>query len=335
MVAPKISVVVPAYNVENYVEQCIDSLLNQTFQDIELIIIDDCSTDKTLEIINNKYGKLDNVSIFKNDVNIGQGQTRNKAMKIARGKYIYFLDSDDVLLSNGLETLYVLAEKNNADIMHINEWYEPEDEFFDLRKKVPVKIKRDAGFRPEPHRLPMDANVRVREIYGKQRHSVMVWLNLYRRDFLLENKLKFPAMIHEDNVFAMACYVVTDKFYSSPGAFYLYRQRKNSTIGEFSYAKLEREINAMVVGLRYLDKMLSAYVDSETVRIGKISFFYELFHNIIPYYTDGKKIPVKTLETVEVTLKDYFGRDYFLVSMLMHHAASAYCRLNKANVQRT
>lgn len=108
---PAISVIVPAYNVEKYVEQCIDSLLNQTFKDIEIIIIDDCSTDKTFEIINNKYGKIPNVSIFKNDVNIGQGQTRNKAMKIAKGKYIYFLDSDDVLLSHGLERLYLLAEK--------------------------------------------------------------------------------------------------------------------------------------------------------------------------------------------------------------------------------
>lgn len=326
---PAISVIVPAYNVEKYVERCIDSLLNQTFKDIEIIIIDDCSTDKTFEIINNKYGKIPNVSIFKNDVNIGQGQTRNKAMKIAKGKYIYFLDSDDVLLSHGLERLYLLAKKNNADIMHITEWYEPEEEFFDLSKKVPAKIRRDAGFRPEPHRLPMDVNVRIRETYGTQRHSVMVWQNLYRKGFLLENNMEFPAMIHEDNVFAMVCYAATDRFFCSPGAFYLYRQRKNSTIGEVSYGRLESEIKAMILGLKYLDKVLPLYVDSETVRMGKLFLFNELWHNILPYYANGKQIPKKTIETVERVLKDCFGDDSFLVGMLMHRAGAMSCRLRK------
>ena len=134
-------------------------------------------------------------------------------------------------------------------------------------------------------------------------------------------------MIHEDNVFAMACYVVTDKFYCSPGAFYLYRQRKNSTIGEVSYDKLEREIKALVVGLKYLDEVLPIYVDSETVRRGKVSLFNELWHNILPYYANGKQVPIKTVVSVERVLKDCFGDDYFLVGMLMHQAGAVSCRL--------
>ena len=328
-VIPMISVIVPAYNVEKYVEKCIDSLLKQTFKDIELIIIDDCSEDKTLEIIKSKYGHLDNVRISRNDVNMSQGMTRNKAIKIARGKYIYFLDSDDILLPHGLEMLYTLSEENNADVMHMTEWYEPEEESFDLREKFSAKHMRDAGFQPHLSRLPMDAMTRIRDIYGTQRYSVMVCQNLYRREFLVEKKLEFPAMIHEDNVFILACYAATDRYYCSPGAFYLYRQRKNSTTGEVSYKKLEREIKALKVGFEYLDKMLYPYVDSETIRRAKLYLFNELWHNILPYYENGEQIPLKTIESVEHTMDEYFGKDSFLVSMLMHKAGSASCRLKK------
>lgn len=326
---PAISVIVPTYNVEKYVEQCIDSLLNQTFSDIEVIIIDDCSTDGSLKLVTDKYGDIANVFICHNNINLGLGMTRNRGMKMAHGKYVYFLDSDDVLLPNGLERLYILAEQNQADVMHINEWYEPRDEFFDLRKKVPAKVMRDALFQPDLQRFPLDVEQRINKIYGTQRHAVMVWLNLYRREFLEKNSLEFPAIIHEDNAFALACYASTDRIYSISGAFYLYRQRNSSIVGGIGYDRLEREVKAIVLGMKYVGKMLSYHVSPANVRMGKIHFFNDLWGNVLPYYADGINIPAKTIETVEKTMKDVLGEDYLLASMLMHHACAYFSRLRK------
>ena len=81
------------------------------------------------------------------------------------------------------------------------------------------------------------------------------------------------------------------------------------------------------MGLKYLDEVLPIYVDSETVRRGKVSLFNELWHNILPYYANGKQVPIKTVVSVERVLKDCFGDDYFLVGMLMHQAGAVSCRL--------
>ena len=110
---PKISVIMPMYNVEKYVGCAIQSLLNQTFTDFEAILIDDCSTDNTLAVA--KSFADSRIKIFKNKKNLGAAQSRNIGMSHAQGEYIYFFDSDDALMPNALELMITAAEKNNAD----------------------------------------------------------------------------------------------------------------------------------------------------------------------------------------------------------------------------
>ena len=90
-----ISVIIPVYNNENYIDKCLDSIIKQTYHNIEIIVINDCSTDNVEEIIM-KYKNIDDRIIYlKNNQNIGVGATRNIGISISKGKYIYFLDSDD------------------------------------------------------------------------------------------------------------------------------------------------------------------------------------------------------------------------------------------------
>ena len=112
---PKISVIVPMYNVEKYVGCAIQTLLNQTFTDFEAILVDDCSTDNTLAVA--KSFNDPRIKIFANERNFGAAETRNIGMSHAHGKYIYFFDSDDALLPNALQLLITAAEKNNADVV--------------------------------------------------------------------------------------------------------------------------------------------------------------------------------------------------------------------------
>lgn len=113
--ALKISVLMPAYNVENYIEEAVQSILNQSFKDFELIILEDSSTDNTWEIMQ-KFPEMDNrISVYKNDENLGISKSRNKLIKLAKAKYIAWQDADDISLPERLEHQFEYME-NNPDI---------------------------------------------------------------------------------------------------------------------------------------------------------------------------------------------------------------------------
>lgn len=135
MKTPKVSVLMPAYNSEKYIVEAIESILNQTFTDFEFIIIDDCSTDKTWEIIQ-KYSKNDKrILAIKNEKNLGISGNRNKLKKLAKGDYIMWQDSDDISMPNRMEKqVEVLSNDSEIGIVggYINQFNESED--FSIRK---------------------------------------------------------------------------------------------------------------------------------------------------------------------------------------------------------
>ena len=111
-----ISVIVPIYNAADSLERCIDSIMKQNYSNIEIILIDDCSTDKSLEICK-KFSKMDKrINITKNENNMGVSQTRNKGIDISKGDYICFVDSDDYINDNYVEILYNNIKKYNVDL---------------------------------------------------------------------------------------------------------------------------------------------------------------------------------------------------------------------------
>ncbi len=115
----KVSVIVPIYNAERYLKRCLDSIVNQTLFDIEIICIDDGSTDNSLEILN-EYIKNDNRIKLIQQVNSGQGVARNKGIDIAEGEFIAFVDADDYIEPNMYQDLYNVAKKYDVDCVHCN-----------------------------------------------------------------------------------------------------------------------------------------------------------------------------------------------------------------------
>ncbi|HFI0253494.1 TPA: glycosyltransferase family 2 protein [Streptococcus suis] len=114
---PKISIIVPVYNTEKYIGDCIQSILQQSLKDIELILVNDCSTDHSLEILK-QYKQNDNrITIIDLPENMGVGDARNKGIELSSGEFISFVDSDDVIKSDMLEKLYTQAKKENAEIV--------------------------------------------------------------------------------------------------------------------------------------------------------------------------------------------------------------------------
>ena len=112
-----ISVVIPTYNCANFLDKAIQSILNQTYKDYEIIIVDDCSTDNTKEILE-KYNKLKNFKIITNDTNVGVGISRKNGINAANGEYITFLDADDYLLDTFLEMNFNLIKQHDSDVVY-------------------------------------------------------------------------------------------------------------------------------------------------------------------------------------------------------------------------
>ena len=126
---PAISVIIPMYNTEKYIEECLQSLLNQTLKNFEVIVVDDCSTDNSVAIVQKVIPAFDaqniEITVATNQTNSGcPGIPRNFGITISKGKYICFLDSDDFLSEDVLEDFYNVAEEFNADVVHAEKCFE-------------------------------------------------------------------------------------------------------------------------------------------------------------------------------------------------------------------
>ena len=191
-----ISVIIPVYNVEDYLHVCINSVLKQTYQDFEIICIDDASTDHSLEILEFFTQKDSRVKILKNDSCKGPGFSRNRGLELARGKYIYFLDSDDWLSPNAFEILIEKSEKDNLDILMFKcvVYYEETCEFgmedyYDMEFMNEYEGNVFNHFNLDKTKLFLTPN--------------SPWNKFYLKLFLDENNIRFPNqnLIHEDNPF--------------------------------------------------------------------------------------------------------------------------------------
>lgn len=221
---PKVSVVIPVYNAEKYLAECLDSVLAQTLQELEVICIDDGSADSSLELLKEYAGKDDRISVYTQE-NCGLAETRNRGMKKARGEYIEFLDSDDWLEPQALERLYETSSERQLDILFFDG-----DTVYDndnARKEHPEYqgyyhrtgkyAEKCAGFR-------MLARMREEKEY---RTSVV--MQMYSRKFLENAGISFcSGIIHEDNDFTFRACLLAENAGYLPENFYKRRVHDDS-----------------------------------------------------------------------------------------------------------
>ncbi|MBQ3442326.1 MAG: glycosyltransferase family 2 protein [Selenomonadaceae bacterium] len=224
-----ISVIIPLYNAEKYIAECLDSLLIQTFQDFEVIVVDDCSTDDSASIVKGYISKFNGrIKLTKTEKNLKHpGASRNIGLSLASGEYIQFLDADDFLLGSALETSYNAAIKYDADIVNTSSYYR-------LNSPNDVFVYKD-GFSQnleDKTELTVDnPNENFRRLfYGKGEGNFnSCWSKLFRRDFLIKNKIIFPNLsIAEDVIFVMKAYSHAKKFLRITTPLYFYRSYNSS-----------------------------------------------------------------------------------------------------------
>ncbi|AMK15420.1 glycosyltransferase [Methanobrevibacter olleyae] len=225
---PKISIVIPVYNVENYLEKCLNSVINQTLANIEIICINDGSTDNSLKILNQFANKDNRIKVFSFE-NAGLGPSRNRGIDRANGEYVAFLDSDDWLNLTFCEEIYKSASKNKADIVLFN----AVEEYNDYKRKriyFSKKIINDDSF-------VFDFRWNPSFILDS---FFTVWSKLHRTEFLKENNIRFPSSLFEDMEFQVESYLKAKRICYNPNIFYHYRKENpksimNSLKGEDCY----------------------------------------------------------------------------------------------------
>lgn len=221
----KVSVILPIYNVASYLDETFQSLLTQTLKEIEIIAVNDGSTDNSGEIIQ-KYQQQDSRIITFTQQNKGQSAARNLALQHAKGQYIYMMDSDDVLTaSDALQVCYKYAEKNQADFI-----------FFDGESFSEKGVNRISRNTKRTHLVDENKRCNGEELLhlllDTQTHNCVVWLLFIRRDFLKRIKLQFyESIIHEDELFTTILTLSSDNIYCLKRSLVGHRIRTASTMG--------------------------------------------------------------------------------------------------------
>lgn len=235
-----ISIIIPVYNVEKYLDKCLDTVINQTYKNIEIIIVNDGSTDNSLDICN-KYKNLDNrVKVF-SIKNSGASQARNYALKKAKGKYLAFVDSDDYIDLDMIELLYNNMIKEKADLSCCS-FYEVFKD--DIKKKT-----------EEDKVYIMNNKKTIEKSFLDEGLSVYLWNKLYKRE--LFKNIELPVGKSSQERFVM--YEIFDKakrvVYQSICKYY-YIQRKNSTahnLVKVNTDSIEASLNAVNYLKKYKD----------------------------------------------------------------------------------
>ena len=193
---PKVSVIIPVFNAEKYLSDSLNSIINQTLKDIEIICINDGSFDNSLKILN-YFREIDNRIIIIDQKNKGVNYARNEGLKIAKGQFILFFDSDDILIKNALEKLFELSVEKNLEIL-----------YFNFKSIFDDKINEKHFSKNVYYKINSNENVKNgKEIYIKlMKENKWIYspcFQFIKKSFLLNNKIKFfEGIIFDDNLFS-------------------------------------------------------------------------------------------------------------------------------------
>ncbi|MBR6403094.1 MAG: glycosyltransferase [Eubacterium sp.] len=220
---PKVSVLIPAYNVEKYIEECLDSVLNQTMQDFEIVCVDDCSTDETLRILR-EYGERDDrIHVYIHDKNEGQSAGRNLALSKAVGEYVYMLDADDKLVPEALEELCNAASEDNLDLIGFETRNFADEEMFENNARIKTITYRDTEV--------LNGREALTYCMDTETFSLSVPTFMMRREYLNENSIRFvEGILHEDVGYILELIVRARRVRFLHKVYFLRRIRANSTM---------------------------------------------------------------------------------------------------------
>ena len=236
---PMVSIIIPVYNVEDYLEKCLSSVVEQSLKEIEIIIVNDESTDNSLNIIK-AYAANDSRIIIINQKNKGLGGARNSGIDIATGEYLFFLDSDDYIRNNTLDYLYHYATENLLDLVVFN--YEKVDEYGKVIHKTNFGndiVSKDDAFR---------------KIVG-HRTSPQAWNKLYKRHLFTDTDIRYPQkFLHEDLPVTYKVFWYAERIGYTNECFYSWLTRGDSITQKFTFKHIDDIASSLLQKKQFLEE---------------------------------------------------------------------------------
>ena len=257
----KVSVIIPVYNVEPYVEDCLRSVMNQTLTDIEMICIDDRGDDASIDIVKRLMAEDSRISLFVNEKNMGLATARNRGMERATGEYVYFLDSDDMITKNALEELYGKAEKECLDACIFSADFIYEDE----------SLRKIFGTNPAKYKGSYPDIMTGKELFIEWM-KVWDWMPsqpryFYKRSFLENSKIRFiDGLLHEDETFAFDVLMYAKRVRVIDEPFFIRRCRASSIM---SSTPTMRNVESCIEILSHVDAYEKKYAGENDENAGK------------------------------------------------------------------
>lgn len=225
------SIIVPIYNVENYLSDCLDSILSQSFRDFEVIGINDASTDNSYHILTDYANKYSNIRVINLIKNQGLSHARNMGMDIAKGKYLVFVDSDDMIATDMLKILWRNIKDEDIDLLYFNMDLLIETNW----AKEKVREVEYTEFEGIYSGIQMFV-----ELYKNKQMKVEVCRQVYAKKFIEDNNLRFyEGILHEDNLFSFLCAMKAKKVKNINEKLYIYRQREGSIMSSINEKRME------------------------------------------------------------------------------------------------
>lgn len=277
---PKISIIVPIYNVEKYLDRCIQSLVNQTLNDIEIILVDDGSPDNCPKICD-EYAQKDNRIKVIHKQNAGLGYARNSGLEVTTGEYVAFVDSDDYVDTTMYETLYKRAESTNSDAVFCGFKTEVTKDVWRESREV-EKDEQWEGNSVKEFMYNMIASgkgVRQERLY-----QMSVWHAIYKREIIANNKLAFPSereVVSEDIPFQIDFLKNANKVLYLNKHFYYYCLNGSSLTATFKKEKIygyNRLYDILITKIK--EKEYSQRINRFYIGYCR-SYFYDIYiHNL-------------------------------------------------------
>ena len=285
---PAISIIIPLYNAEKYIGECLNSILAQTFQDYEVIVVDDCSTDKSCEVVENYVPKFGGrLELIRRKQNSGlPSAPSNTGIKMSRGKYIFLMDNDDIMTNTAMEELYKIAEDFQADLVHCEK-----HNFLVMNENGQQEIrqvKHEAGEEiTKPLLISEDISERVKAI-NSGRFYWPLWTDFVRRDCIAKNNIDFLSVMGQDVFFTCHLVLAAKNIVIAPNVVYFHRGLQSSLWNQSRDTEaqkiLERWIPPLVQGIEYLDKLLSQQEIFQKQTELKYILYDTILNNFTHYY---------------------------------------------------
>lgn len=289
-IEPLISVIVPVYNVEVYLSKCLDSVIYQTYSNLEIICINDCSTDNSLNILEEYAKKDQRIVILNNDENLGLGLSRNAGIRISKGEYIHCLDSDDWLVQNAYERLvYYINKVGHQDVFRFlyTCYHESENKYIDVLKgHLPDSVLNKTL---NIHNYPQMID----------NWEPTAWIKLIRADFLKQNELYYnDYRCLEDIEYSIKLLLIANSIYFIDEKLLYYRVRRGSLVTKrlLYYDNILKDAKSTAIWAKDLPELTQIYLLNYI-------YFHVLTNGLDLYYLS--KISYKKLREIFVEYIDY------------------------------